>query len=73
MKRNRDMIIAASVPQMRVLLSAYVLNFEYEEDEDGVFAGSTKEIGFVVADGKTLEELRLAAQLVDYAIDYLKL
>lgn len=29
-KRNWDLIIAASVPQMRVLLSAYELNFEYE-------------------------------------------
>lgn len=71
-RRNRDVIIAASRDQMRSLLSAYELNFEYEQDEDGLFAGSIEEIDFIVADGQTLEELRLALaqQLIEYAQDY---
>jgi len=71
-RRNRDIIIATSHEQMRFFLSVYTFNFEYEQDEDGRFAGSMKEIDFIVADGATLEELRLhlAQQLIDYAQDY---
>ncbi|HZG85666.1 hypothetical protein [Paenibacillus sp.] len=71
-RRNRDVIVAASRDHMRFFLSAYELNFEYEQDEDGRYAGSIKEIDFIVADGATLEELRLelAQQLVEYAQDY---
>lgn len=71
-RRNRDVIIATSREHMRFILSAYELNFEYEQDEDGRFVGSIEEIDFIVADGETLEELRmeLARQLVEYAKDY---
>ena len=72
-KRNRDIIVATSVEQMRVLLSAYELNFEFEIDEDGKYAGSVEEIDFIVAEGNTAEELRknLAFHLVEYANDFM--
>lgn len=73
-RRNRDVIIATSKEHMRFFLNVYELNFEFEQDEDGRYAGSIKEIDFIVADGATEEELRLelARQLVDYAQDYIK-
>ncbi len=72
-RRNRDVIIALSVSQMRALLSAYGLNYEFEVDEDGRYAGSMEEIDFIVADGSCLEELRmnLALHLVAYAKDFM--
>ncbi|XOK60703.1 hypothetical protein ACJ7K1_30020 [Paenibacillus elgii] len=71
-KRNRDVILAFSKQQMKEQLSAYELTFEYEQDEDGVYAGSIEQIEDIVADAETLEGLRfeLARQLVEYAIDY---
>jgi predicted RNase H-like HicB family nuclease len=71
-KRNRDVIMAFSKQQMKELLSVYELTFEYEQDEDGRFAGSIEQIEDIVADAETLEELRdeLSRQLVEYAIDY---
>lgn len=71
-KRNRDVILAFSKQQMKELLSIYELTFEYEQDEDGRYAGSLEQIEDIVADGATVEELRLelARQLVEYAIDY---
>jgi hypothetical protein len=71
-KRNRDVILAFSKQQIRELLSVYELTFEYEQDEDGRYVGSIEQIEDIVADAKTLEELRseLARKLVDYAIDY---
>lgn len=57
---------------MRFFLSAYELNFEFEQDEEGRFAGSIEEIDFIVADGESLEELKmeLVRQLAEYAKDY---
>jgi predicted RNase H-like HicB family nuclease len=71
-KRNRDVIMAFSKEQMKELLSVYELSFEFEQDEDGRYAGSIEQIEDIVADGGSLEELRLelARQLVEYAIDY---
>jgi predicted RNase H-like HicB family nuclease len=71
-KRNRDVIMAFSKQQMKELLSVYELTFEYEQDEDGRYAGSLEQIEDIVADAETLEELRneLARHLVEYAIDY---
>jgi predicted RNase H-like HicB family nuclease len=71
-KRNRDLVIALSRDCMRETLSAYELTFEFEQDEDGVYAGSIEQITDIVADGATLEELRkeLAYQLIEYAKDY---
>jgi predicted RNase H-like HicB family nuclease len=71
-KRNRDVIMAFSKQQMKELLSVYELTFEYEQDEDGRYAGSIEQIEDIVADAETLEELRseLARHLVEYAIDY---
>ncbi|GMX65892.1 hypothetical protein Elgi_51630 [Paenibacillus elgii] len=71
-KRNRDVIMAFSKQQMKELLSAYELTFEYEQDENGVYAGSIEQVEDIVADAETLEGLRfeLARQLVEYAIDY---
>lgn len=71
-KRNRDVIMAVSKQQMKELLSIYELTFEYEQDEDGRYAGSIEQIEDIVADGETIDELRLelARQLIEYAIDY---
>ena len=72
-RRNRDIIFAASREHMRFFLTAYELHFEYEQDQDGRYAGSIEEIDFIVADGASVEELRLelARQLVEYAEDYI--
>jgi len=71
-KRNRDVIMAFSIQQMRELLAVYELTFEYEQDEDGRYAGSIEQIEDIVADGESLEDLRieLARHLVEYAKDY---
>lgn len=71
-KRNRDIIMAFSKQQMKEILSVYELTFEYEQDEDGRYAGSIEQIEDIVADGESLEELRceLARQLIEYAADY---
>jgi predicted RNase H-like HicB family nuclease len=71
-KRNRDVIMAFSKQQMKELLSVYELTFEYEQDEDGRFAGSIEQIEDIAADAFTLEELRLelARGIMEYAIDY---
>ena len=71
-KRNRDVIMAFSKPQMKELLSVYELTFEYEQDEEGRFVGSLEQIEDIVADAETLEELRveLARHMVEYALDY---
>ncbi|MFD0712613.1 hypothetical protein [Paenibacillus sp. GCM10027626] len=71
-RRNRDVLVATSREQMKSFLSVYELNFEFKQDEDGRFAGSIKEVDFIVADGANMEELRmeLAYQLVEYANDY---
>lgn len=71
-RRNRDVIVATSRDHMKFLLSAYELTFEYEQDEDGRYAGSIEQIDFIVADGQDVQELRmdLARQLIDYAKDY---
>lgn len=54
------------------ILSAYELTFEYEQDEDGKFAGSVEQIEGIVAEGDTIEDLlhELARQLIEYAQDY---
>lgn len=71
-KRNRDVIMAFSKQQMNELLSVYELTFEYEQDEDGRYAGSIEQIEDIVGDGATLDELRteLARHLIEYAVDY---
>lgn len=71
-KRNRDVIMAFSKQQMKELLSVYELTVEYEQDEDGRYAGSIEQVGDIVADGATLEQLKaeLARHLVEYALDY---
>ncbi len=71
-KRNRDVIMALSKHHMKELLSIYELTFEYEQDEDGRYAGSIEQIEDIVADGGSVDELRmeLARQLLEYAIDY---
>lgn len=71
-KRNRDVIMAFSKQQMKELLAVYELTFEYEQDEDGRYAGSIEQIEDIVADGESLDQLRyeLARYLVEYALDY---
>lgn len=71
-KRNRDTIIAFSQDYLKEVLSAYELTFEYEQDEDGIYAGSIEQIPDILGEGKNIEELRndLAYQLIDYAQEY---
>ncbi|WP_281255119.1 hypothetical protein [Paenibacillus herberti] len=71
-KRNQDVIMAFSKPQMKELLSIYGLSFEYEQDEDGRYSGSIEQIDDIVADAETLEKLKyeLSRHLIEYAIDY---
>lgn len=71
-KRNRDVIMAVSKQQMKEILSAYEMTFEYEQDEDGMYVGSIVQIDDIVADGKSLEQLKieLARHLIEYAYDY---
>jgi len=71
-KRNRDVIVALSKDVLKDALSIYELTIEFEQDEDGRYAGSIEQIPDIVADGETLEELRmeLAYHLVEYAKDY---
>ena len=66
-------LLALSIPQMRALLSAYELNYGFEVEEDGRYAGSIEEIDLIVADGSCLEELRmnLALHLIAYAKDFM--
>jgi len=56
-KRNRDVIMAFSKQQMKELLAVYELTFEYEQDEDGRYAGSIEQIEEIVADGESLDQL----------------
>ncbi|WP_239004648.1 hypothetical protein [Paenibacillus tepidiphilus] len=71
-RRNRDVIVAASMDQMKFYLSVYHLTLEYEQDEDGLYAGSIEEVDNIVAEGESLQDLRmeLARQLMEYAQDY---
>jgi predicted RNase H-like HicB family nuclease len=71
-KRNRDIIMAFSKQQMKELLSVYELTFEYEQDEDGRYAGSVEQIEDIVADAESLEDLKyeLSRNLIEYALDY---
>jgi len=49
-----------------------MLTVEFDQDENGYYAGNIEQIPDIVAGGETLNELRikLAHQLVEYAIDY---
>lgn len=71
-KRNRDVILAFSKQQMKELLAVYELTMEFEQDDDGRYAGSIEQIEDIVAEAESLEQLRLelARQLIEYAIDY---
>lgn len=71
-KRNRDIIMSFSLKQIIDLLSAYKFTIEYEQTEEGKFVGSIEQIEDIVAEGNTIEELRLelARHLIDYAHDY---
>lgn len=71
-KRNRDVIVALSQGFLKGTLSIYELTIEFDQDEDGRYAGSIEQIPDIVADGATLDELRneLADHLIEYAKDY---
>lgn len=46
--------MAFSKDQMKVLLSVYELTIEYEQDEDGIYAGSIEQIDDLVAEAESL-------------------
>ncbi|MCB8815314.1 hypothetical protein [Desulfosporosinus shakirovi] len=62
----------SAVRPMQSNLSIYELTIEFEQNEDGRYAGSIEQIPAIVADGETLEELRmeLVYHLFEYAKDY---
>ncbi|MCB8817532.1 hypothetical protein [Desulfosporosinus shakirovi] len=71
-KRNRDVIVALSQSYLKDTLSIYEFTIEFDQDEDGRYAGSIEQIPDIIADGATLDELRneLADHLIEYAKDY---
>ncbi|XID92555.1 hypothetical protein ACF3MZ_29550 [Paenibacillaceae bacterium WGS1546] len=69
-KRNRDIIMAFSKQHIKELLSVYELTFEYEQDEDGRYAGSIEQIEDIVGDGATLEELRFELAQLHALLSY---
>lgn len=71
-KRNRDVIMAFSKQQVKELLAVYEQTIEFEQDEDGRYAGSIEQIEDIIADAESLDQLKLelARQLIEYAMDY---
>ncbi len=72
-KRNRDLIASFSIPHVEEILSFYEFTMEYEQ-ENKQYVGSLEQIADIIAEGSTLEELRLnlATNLIEYAEDYYK-
>jgi len=50
-KRNRDVIVALSQTYLKNALSIYEFTIEFEQDEDGCYAGSIEQIPDIVGDG----------------------
>ncbi|MDX9871932.1 MAG: hypothetical protein RBT41_05910 [Clostridia bacterium] len=71
-KRNRDYLAAISLEHLEALLAPYKLTLEYDQEEDGSFSGSFKEID-IVANAASLEALKteLTKDLIEYAQDYM--
>jgi predicted RNase H-like HicB family nuclease len=71
-KRNRDVIFSLSLDHIEDLLSKYELSMEFEQEDDGSYTGSLKQIPDIIGNGDTIDDLRydLAVQLMEYAQDY---
>lgn len=73
-RHNRDTVLALSHAQALALLSGYRFSVEYEQEDDGSFSGSLREISDIVANAASVDELKLALAegLVEYAQEYEK-
>lgn len=71
-KRNRDVFWSISQKVTTELLAGYSIVVEYEQEEDGSFAGSLLPLNDIVCYGATFEAMieDAAQQLVEYAQDY---
>ena len=71
--RNRDVVAALSVPQLRTLVDHVTFHADIEPDEYGGFVGTLREIDDLVADGPTADDVvdALTDDLIDYAQEYL--
>ena len=71
-RRNRDTIMSFSAQHILDLLSTNQISMEFDKEDDGRYYGSLKQMGDIIGEGDTVEELRrdLAVQLVEYAQDY---
>lgn len=71
-KRNRDLVAAISVEQLKGALAdfRFTIQIEFDEKQD-VYTGSLKEIDLMwYADSEDKLKRELAKQLIDYANDY---
>jgi len=71
-KRNRDYFVAISLGDLEELLKPYRFTLEYQQESDGSFSGSLKEID-IVANAKSLDELKtkITHELIEYAQEYI--
>jgi uncharacterized protein YbcC (UPF0753/DUF2309 family) len=71
-KRNRDYLAAISLEHLEVLLTPYRLTLEYEEEADGSFSGSLKELD-ILANAASLDTLKTAItkEMIEYAQEYM--
>lgn len=72
-KRSRDYFAAMSLEHLNMILSPYRFTLGYEQESDGSFSGSIKELD-MVANAQGLEELKeqLAKDVIDYAHEYME-
>lgn len=73
-KNDKELLLLrhSRISNLKSAVSFFDFTIEFEQDKDGLYAGSIEQIPDIVADGQTLEELRLklAQYLVEYARDY---
>jgi len=71
-KRNRDYLAAISLEHLEVVLIPYRFTLEYEEEADGSFSGSLKELD-ILANAASLDALKakITTELIEYAQEYM--
>lgn len=71
-KRNRDYLAAISLEHLEVFLTPYRFTLEYEEEANGSFSGSLKEMDILV-NAASLDELKteITKELIEYAGEYM--
>lgn len=71
-KRNRDYLAAISLEHLETVLKPYTFTLEYEQEADGSFSGSLKELD-ILANAPSLEALKeeIVKELIEYAQEYM--